>query len=199
MDEYKSIEKYLNKKQKVKCDKGNSFFFFFISKLLICFILFLIFAISINYSSNFKDFVDNYVYKDNFMFSAFRKWYGERFGSILPESNFSSINSVFNPQFIYSNSNLFLDGVVLSVDESYLVPNLFNGVVVFIGNKDNYGNCVVLEDENLVNVWYCNLNNISVSMYDYVSLGSLLGEVNGNSLYLVFEKDGEFLNYKEFI
>ena len=36
-------------------------------------------------------------------------------------------------------------------------------------------------------------------MYDYVNKGDFLGEVKDNILYLVFEKDGVFLNYKEYI
>ena len=36
-------------------------------------------------------------------------------------------------------------------------------------------------------------------MYDYVSKGSFIGEVNGDNLYLVFQKDGKFLDYKKYV
>lgn len=199
MNNYKSIDKYLKKKCNFNDNKKNTFFFSFISKILICFILFLVFIICNNHSSSFKKYIYEYVYNDTFMFSTFRKWYSDNLGNILPNNNFSIVDTVFNQQLIYSDDSLFLDGVALNVEDNYLVPNLSNGVVVFLGIKNNYGNCVIIEDESLVNIWYCNLDNISVSIYDYVSSGSFLGEVNSDKLYLVFEKNGEFLDYKEFI
>ena len=35
-------------------------------------------------------------------------------------------------------------------------------------------------------------------MYDYISKGSLIGEVN-SELYLVFMKDGKVMNYEDYI
>ena len=34
---------------------------------------------------------------------------------------------------------------------------------------------------------------------DYVEKGKLLGEAQDEKLYLVFQKDGSYLNYKEYI
>ena len=36
-------------------------------------------------------------------------------------------------------------------------------------------------------------------MYDYVKKGDLVGEVKGNTMYLLFEKNGKFLDYKKYI
>ena len=49
-----------------------------------------------------------------------------------------------------------------------------------------------------IDVWYSNIGNIGVQLYDYVSKGTLVGECN-DSLYLVFKKDGNVLDYKEYI
>ena len=36
-------------------------------------------------------------------------------------------------------------------------------------------------------------------MYDYIEKGKLLGEVKGKELYMVFQKEGKYLNYKEYL
>lgn len=50
-----------------------------------------------------------------------------------------------------------------------------------------------------MDVFYGNIKNDNINLYDYVEKGELLGEVSGNKLYLVFQKDGKYLDYKEFI
>ena len=86
------------------------------------------------------------------------------------------------------------DNCRLLVDDNYLVPSIDGGLVVFIGKKDNYNNCVIVEQSDGVNVLYGNLSNINVKLYDYIDKGSLIGNCN-NELYLVFSKDGNNLNY----
>lgn len=44
-----------------------------------------------------------------------------------------------------------------------------------------------------------NLENISVKLYDYVNSGDYLGEVKGEDLYLVFEKNQEYLKFEDYI
>ena len=48
-------------------------------------------------------------------------------------------------------------------------------------------------------MWYGNLDNVNVNLYDYVEKGSLLGEVKDTNLYLVYQKDGKYVDYKEYI
>jgi len=36
-------------------------------------------------------------------------------------------------------------------------------------------------------------------MYDYVEKGSLIGEVIDTNLFLAFQKEGNFVDYKEYI
>ena len=38
-----------------------------------------------------------------------------------------------------------------------------------------------------------------VNLWDYIEKGTLLGETKDNKLYLVFSKNGEYLNYKDYI
>jgi len=49
-----------------------------------------------------------------------------------------------------------------------------------------------------VDFWYGNIASTSLKLYDYIEKGSLIGEVN-NELYMIFSKDGKYLNYEEYI
>ena len=80
----------------------------------------------------------------------------------------------------------------------YQIIILESGVVVFIGEKENYKNTIIVERVDGVDVFYGNIKTNNIKLYDYVEKGELLGEAN-NELYLVFQKDGVYLDYKEYI
>ena len=80
-----------------------------------------------------------------------------------------------------------------------MVPIIESGVVVFIGEKENYGNTIIIEQIDGIDTFYGNVKINNIKLYDYVEKGELLGETKDNTLYLVFQKDGKSLNYKEYI
>ena len=66
-------------------------------------------------------------------------------------------------------------------------------------NLDNYGYTIIIEGIDGVDIWYANIENTSLKLYDYVKKGSYLGETKNNNLYLVFEKNQEFLKFEDYI
>ena len=86
----------------------------------------------------------------------------------------------------------------MSVSDNYLVPSISDGLVVFIGEKEGYGNTVIVEGSDGVDTWYSNMSDVSVSLYQYISNGSFIGNCSKN-LYLVFKKDGNVIDYKKYI
>ena len=93
----------------------------------------------------------------------------------------------------------YYDGVALDVTNNYLVPVIETGLVVYIGEKENYGNVIIIQGMDGVDIAYSNMQTTSVKLYDYIEKGDLLGEVEGNKLYLVYSKNGEILNYEEYL
>lgn len=169
-----------------------------IIRIAIVLIIFLSFAIICNYSSNFKDIITKYVFIENISFTKINKIYNNLLGGILPIKKDSNTMEVFNEKLNYSNLSVYYDGVNLSVSGSYLVPSLKEGMVVFIGNKEKYGNTIIIEDLDGVYIWYGNIITTSLKLYDYVEEGTLVGEVN-NNFYMVFSKDNKYLDYEEYI
>ena len=140
------------------------------------------------------------MYENNITFSGINSWYKKHFGDITPFQDLVKGNTklVFNDNLVYKDASIYKKGVKLTVDDNYLVPIIESGLVVFVGNKDDYGKTVIIEQTDGVVVWYGNIDNINVSLYDYVSKGEFLGEANG-SFYMVFQKNGKYIKYEDYL
>jgi len=141
----------------------------------------------------------NIIYNTNISFSKIKSIYNQKIGSVIPFENVIKTKEVFNEDLKYKEISKYDNGVKLTLASNYSIPILSNGIVVFIGNRDNLNKTVIIEDENGINYYYGNLDNVNVKLYDYVSKNDLLGNAQNNELYLLFNKDGKYLDYKEFL
>lgn len=169
----------------------------YISKILITIIITLVLLIFMKASSSFKSIFYKYVYDTNFSFTKFSNLYNKYFGSVISIPTYGD-KKVFNDKINYSSKEAYYDGVKLVVDNNYIVNAQESGIVVFIGEKENYGNVVIIEQVNGIDMWYGNISNINVKLYDYINKGDIICEVN-EYLYLVYKKNGNVLNYEDFI
>ena len=192
---YKSLEKIgLTNKN----NKKESKILKFVNKTLMAIFLGLIFLIVMEYSPKFKTFMQKEVLDKNISFGFISKLYNKYFGEVLPGTN-DNVVKVFNEKIVYSNKEKYLDGYKLYVGKNYLVPVIENGVVVFIGEKDDYGSVVVIEAEDGSTITYGNIKNGNINLYEYVNVGKYLGEVNSDYLYLIVQKDGEYLDIEKYL
>jgi len=99
----------------------------------------------------------------------------------------------------YKEIKKAFNGVKLTTDRHYVVNALKSGTVIFIGNKENLGNTIIIEGEDGVNIWYSNLENISIHLYDYVEASSILGSTIEDYLYITLTKDDDYLDYEEYL
>ena len=172
----------------------------FITRALITVIIFLIGMILVKSDSSIKNGILKQVYDTNFKFTKIKSVYEKYFGNILSVDKLAiDEKQVFQESLSYQKANSYLDGVKLKVSENYMVPVLESGIVIFMGEKDGYGNTVVIEQVDGIDVYYSNISTDGIELYDYVEKGKLLGEKKNEKLYLVFQKDGSYLNYKEYI
>lgn len=194
--------KFYNKKNKNSNSKSNRYKFLCrtVSKILLCLIIFITLLIVIKVKPELKDKIYDVIYEDHFSFSYINNLYKKYFGDVLPFDNIlPNTDMVFNEKLEYDEANLYKDGVVLSVSTNYLVPVIESGIVVFVGEKENYGNTIIVQQINGIDTWYGNVSIGDIKMYDYIEKGTLLGEVIDNKLYLVFQKEGKYLDYKDYI
>jgi stage IV sporulation protein FA len=186
----KTIKKKLVLKKEIKV---------FLNKLLISIIIFLTALISVKKTPTLKPVLKDKIYEDSFKFITIKNFYEKYFGDFLSNKVSKETTSVFNEKLSYQKINKYKDGVELIVNTNYLVPVIESGIVVYIGEKEDYGYTVIVEQVNGIDVFYSNINPIDIKIYDYVEKGSLLGETKNNNLYLVFQKNGAYLDYKKYI
>lgn len=170
------------------------------SKILVTIILFLALSITIKVYPSSKEFIYKNVFEKNFSFASVNKVYNKYLGKVLPVKSIfkEEVKPVFKEELVYSNKEKYQDGAKLAVTDNYLVPVIESGMVVFMGEKEGYGNTVIVQQINGVDTWYGNVSTTDIKLYQYIEKGSLLGEASKN-LYLVFKKDGEVLDYNEYI
>ncbi len=204
MEEYRSIEEYRKKKKQnqVKNEEARPFKKYvisFCSRVLLSVILFLVALIGCK-NTNVKNFINEQVYHTNIQFASLKEWYQKNIGDIIPLDNkIPDTAPVFSEQLVYQSKNIYKEGVSLKVGNNYLVPVLESGIIVYLGEKEGYGNTVVIQQVNGIDLWYSNITTGELKLYDYVEKGSLLGESITDEVYLVFEKEGEFLNYQDYL
>lgn len=191
MDKRKVIKKKLVLKKSIRS---------FISRVLVTIAIFLFGMILVKSDVSFKNKILDNVYNKQFKFVQLGEIYQKYFGNILSiDKVLVDEKSVFQEKLSYLKSSKYKDGVKLTVDENYMVPILESGIVIFLGEKEGYGNTVVVEQVDGIDVYYSNVSVSNIKLYDYVEKGELLGEAQDKKLYLLFQKDGKFLDYKEYI
>ena len=198
IDKYKKI---INKNSKNDSNKSGVAKYDTGLLIRIFIVLIVLCSLAIIYKSNnnLKYSISSYFFDESISFTKIKKVYDKYLGGLLPVKNDKKNTSpVFNEKLEFSSSSIYYDGVKLSVSENYLVPSLDEGMVVFVGEKENYGYTIIVENLDGINFWYSNISSTSLKLYDYVEKGKLVGEVE-SELYMVFSKDGNYLNYEDYI
>ena len=178
---------------------SNNFFKKIILRILVTTIIALILLISFKINSGFKKTFYHYVYEENFPFSVVKNFLQDKFGTSLTFDKLVTEEEVFNEKLSYKDKSLYHDGVKLTVSSEYMIPSFESGIVVYIGQKENYKQVVIVQQMNGVDVWYGNIKQANVKLYDYVEKGSLIGQADNKTLYLVFQKEGKFIDYQNYL
>ena len=203
IDTSKYIDKINSKNNNEKNNKGpkqKHNLKGFLNKLLLLIVLFLIKLIVMKSNTDYNELIEEKIYNNNFSFTKIKNFYNKYLGGVEAlDGIVNNTTPVFNETLTYNNESIYHDGVKLEVSTSYLVPVIEDGLVVFVGEKENYGNVIIVEGLNGIDIWYGNMANTSIKLYDYVEKGQLLGEVEDNTLYLVYSKEDKFLNYQEYL
>lgn len=175
----------------------------FITKILLCTIIVLLIAITCKKNKNLKNIIYNYIFVESINFSKFKNIYNKYLGGIFfiePTDNKSQEMSIFNNKIKYTNIENYYKGAKLQVDRNYLVPNMYDGIVVYIGKKENYNNVIIIQNNKTgINTWYGNICNTPLKLYDNITNKDYIGESCNDYIYLVYTKNNTFLDYKKYI
>ena len=179
--------------------KSNKYIRNLITRILISLIIFISIGIIIKIDIRNKDYINKYIYNDSIKFTKINNWYQNKFGKLIPKNTINT-ELVFKNDNIYKNNyEKYYDGIKINDLKDNPVSILYGGIVVYIGNKDNYNNTVIIQGNDGIDYWYGNIDNISINLYDYLDKDTIIGNAKGDYIYLVLEKEGKYLNYEEYL
>ena len=174
--------------------KNNKYIKSLFLRVLVSIILFLSISIFINHSDKNLLLFKKNIYDKTLNFSKINKAYNKYFGDVLPETD---LNIVSKDNLVYKDAKAYKEGVLLTGVNNI---SLFkSGIVVFIGEKEHYGNTIIVQGMDGIDYWYGNVSDINVKLYDYIESDTIIANVKDGNLYVVFKKNGEVLNFEEFI
>ena len=186
----KRVEKRLVLKKSIKKQ---------LSKFLLTILLFLTGMIFLKQNPTEKDKLREIIYEKSLPFASVKKQYEKYFGEILSvDKKSTEIVPVLKEKLAFQKVEPYKNGAKLSVSNNYMVPILESGVVIYIGEKEALGHTIIVEQTNGIDTYYSNISS-DIKLYDYVEKGEIIGEAINNRLFLIFQKDGEYLDYKEYI
>ncbi len=187
----------VNNKQKKQVKPPSKYIANLFTRTLLSVILVLLCAIFTNLSdANLLTF-KNYFFNETLAFTKINNLYAKYFGNIIPEKVNNSIPVSINDKN-YSTIEKEGDSFLVSLN-SNTYNFLESGVVVFLGEKEGLGRTMIIQGIDGVDIWYSNLSNYNVTMYDYVEKNSLVGEFNNQKAVLTFMENGEYISYEKYI
>ena len=173
-------------------ESNGGFLVSYLTKTLICAIFVFVMLILVNVSDNIKDFMKEKVLTTNLNFASINSFYNKYFTNI-----FRSNELPVNNEFIEESYEEYENGVKV-INESENVTLRNSGIVIYIGEKEEYGKTIIVQQSDGIDAWYGVLNSVDVKLYDYIDKGTILGGKE-EYYYLLFQKEGEFLNYEDVI
>ena len=169
-----------------------------ISRTLIAIIFVLGSIIFTNISDKNKELYQKYVLEDSLEFTKINELYQSLFGSVDITNKDNDAEVVFG-NINYTNIEPFKNGSKLTVGMNEVVNVITSGIVVFIGEKDDLGNTIIIQGNDGVDIWYSNITDTDIKVYDYLESGNILGTSNSDDIYITISKDGEFMSYEEYM
>ena len=164
-----------------------------INKIQLLIIIILLGMISIKLNPDLKVKFKEIIYENNFNIMTNKKIYEKYFGNIL-SSNKSTVQMVSSEKIAYKKIEKYKNGAKLIVSTNYSIPVLESGVVTYLKDKT-----IIIEQVNGIQTYYSNIVTDNIKLYDYLEKGKILGQANGNEVYLEFKKDGKYLDYQKYL
>ncbi len=147
-----------------------------------------------------------------FQFAQVSKWYEERFGTPLTFLN-NKIPSIKNQdEYAIPASGKVLEnfqtngqGILIETAVNAKVEAIDEGKVIYVGDKEQIGESVVIQHADGSESWYGALTDISVNIYDSVEKGEVIAKVSSEesedtgTYYLAIKKDDGFIDPNQVI
>lgn len=183
----------------MKINNKNKYISNLVTRILIV-IIFLLFILILNkYNKSFTNKFKNNLFNKSFNFIKVNKISQKILGKDVFYYQNNNALTVLSTNYDASDKEKYFDGEKMHVSPNLPIGSISSGVVIFVGNKDNYKNTVIIQGIDGFNIWYGNIKDVNIGVYDYVEEHNLIGAADGEYIYLLIEKDNKFYTYEEYI
>jgi len=168
------------------------------TKVLLSIIFVLLSTIYIKLDPENLSYFKKNLFESNLTFTKMNNWYHDTFGSILPtvkEPQDTLVSSNKNP---VNQKESYLDGYKISSSKMSPVASITSGILVYMGEKEGYGNTLIIQGVDGVDIWYGGITDTNLKLYDYIDANTILGNTLEDHYYLLFQKNGEYLTYENY-
>lgn len=187
----------MKNQKKIVEKKSRSFEYNAIISKLFLSIIFLFSVLILVKSNDFcESFIKDDIFTNSMNFTAFNNFYEKYFGKVVPTINTEEF--VFNSDFVFSSIEEYEDYEKITLTSSSYITSLCGGIVVFMGEKEDFGYTVIVQGNDGYDVWYGNLVNVSVGLYDYIESDDIIGDVLDGELYLSIRSGDEIILYEDY-
>lgn len=169
-----------------------------INQVLISFSFVFLVLIINKFSPNFILNIKKQIFNKSFNFVKVNKISKDIIGREVFSYNDNKTLNVISDNNLSNYSTKYYDGEEFIVSDSLPIGAIQSGVVIYIGEKEHYNNTVIVQGVDGFNIWYGNLKDISVSLYDYVEKHSLVGSADKDRIYMLIEKNNKLYTYDEY-
>ncbi|MGN1386496.1 MAG: peptidoglycan DD-metalloendopeptidase family protein [Bacillus sp. (in: firmicutes)] len=162
-------------------------------KTLIASLLFIMVAIIYRYPSSNLDTVRQTIssaMETELQFALVTDWYEDTFGK--PIAFLPSEQTEVNEDALQASGDYILpvkgeiiedyatngSGIIVQTNNDDSAYAIEDGVVIFAGIKEEYGNTVIVQHKDKSETWYGNLDAIDVKVYSLIAKGEKLGVLN---------------------
>ncbi len=168
------------------------------SKILLSIILILISCIYIHLDKDNLEKFKKYLFEDNLTFAKINEGYHKLFGSLFPSVTNNEDTVLASNNVSLNEIEEYNDGYKIMTNKNTPISVITSGIVVFLDEKEGYGKTAIIQGIDGYDIWYGNVTDPSVKLYDYVEKGSILANSNDDFYYNVFYKDGNKVSYEEY-
>ena len=170
----------------------------YFTKILIAIIILLLTLIYTNYSlKNLRNY-QKYYQNNNFKFYHGLNLTKKLFGSKNPIKEEGLISPVINNDSNYQ-SEPYLNGKLLTYQEDTVIKSYNSGIVVFLGDKEDYDHTIIIQGIDGIDIWYGNITDEAVKLYDYVEKNKIIGKPKNYKLYLKMEQNGNNIDIDNYL
>lgn len=152
-----------------------------LSKLFTIVIFTMIVIIISNTNESFRNFLINDVLNNTMDFSKVNN----ALDQVTNVFNIDNTTQVFNEN---EEFEIYKDGYKYNTNENEKVKLKDSGIITFIGDKEDYGKTIVVQQSNGYYAWYSNVDE-TVKLYDYIEKGESIGNTITDYYYYVLFKD----------